>query len=99
MALGGAEVLRILPFLTWARLACLAGASQTDGLLVLWTVCGVVMQLQQAEAASKNVVYIPLSPEARQAFNETAAIEFFKGVEGLEYGYQVTNPSCALSHS
>lgn len=30
---------------------------------------------------------MPLSPEARAKFNETAAIEFFKSTEGLPYGY------------
>jgi hypothetical protein len=30
---------------------------------------------------------LPLSPEARAKFNETAAIEFFKETEGLPYGY------------
>lgn len=30
---------------------------------------------------------MPLSPEARAKFNETAAIEFFKQTEGLPYGY------------
>lgn len=30
---------------------------------------------------------MPLSPEYREKFNETAAIEWFRSVEGLPYGY------------
>eukprot|EP01136_Pigoraptor_vietnamica_P016724 Opistho-1_new@61011 len=43
--------------------------------------------LQWAEEASYNVLHLPLSPEARAKFNETAAIEAYKGVEGMPYGY------------
>jgi hypothetical protein len=31
--------------------------------------------------------HMPLSPEAKLKFNETAAIEFFWATEGLPYGY------------
>lgn len=43
--------------------------------------------LQLAKAAGHNVVWAPLSAEARAQFNETAAVEFFKAHEGLDYGY------------
>eukprot|EP01137_Pigoraptor_chileana_P022078 Opistho-2@86571 len=43
--------------------------------------------LQWAEEASFNVVHLPLSPEKRALYNETAAIEAFKFVEGMPYGY------------
>lgn len=44
--------------------------------------------IQQATDADMNVVWAPLSDEARKSYNETAAIEFFKEVEGTEYGFQ-----------
>lgn len=50
---------------------------------------GWLLQLEQAKAAGRNVVHVPLGQQARESFNVTAAIEFFEGVEGLEYGYQV----------
>jgi len=34
-----------------------------------------------------NVAVLPLSEESRKKFNVTAAVEFFKKVEGLPYGY------------
>ena len=37
--------------------------------------------------ADFNVAVLPLSPESRAKFNVTAAVEFFKRVEGLPYGY------------
>lgn len=40
-----------------------------------------------AKNADFHVAHLPLSPEARAKFNETAAIEFFKKSEGLPYGY------------
>lgn len=51
-------------------------------------VASACMQLKQAAAAGYNTVWAPLSDEHRSRFNETAAIEWFKTVEGLEYGYQ-----------
>lgn len=44
--------------------------------------------LQQAQDASYQVVWAPLTEEARASYNESAAVEFFKSVEGLEYGYK-----------
>ncbi|CAE7662701.1 unnamed protein product, partial [Symbiodinium microadriaticum] len=43
--------------------------------------------LKQAEEAGYNVVHVPLNGKYRKMFNETAAMEFFRSVEGLEYGY------------
>lgn len=40
-----------------------------------------------ATAASFHVSLMPLNPEARSKYNETAAREFFKETEGLSYGY------------
>ena len=37
--------------------------------------------------AGFNVAVLPLSEESRKKFNQTAAEEFFKKVEGLPYGY------------
>ena len=44
--------------------------------------------LKQAEAATYNVVHLPLSPESQAKFNSTAAVEWFYTVEGLEYGFE-----------
>jgi len=44
--------------------------------------------LKQAEEASYNVVWAPLNKHYRALFNETAAVEFFKANEGLDYGYR-----------
>lgn len=43
--------------------------------------------IKMAEAASFHVVHMPLSPEMRAKFNETAAREFFYETDGLPYGY------------
>ena len=43
--------------------------------------------VEWANNAGFNVAILPLSPENRAIFNETAAIEWFKTVEGLPYGY------------
>jgi hypothetical protein len=43
--------------------------------------------MQQAQEANMNVVWAPLSPRLRDAFNTTAAIDFFRSVEGVDYGY------------
>lgn len=43
--------------------------------------------VQWAKNAGFNVVVLPLAPEYRAIFNETAVIEWFKTVEGLPYGY------------
>lgn len=43
--------------------------------------------LKQAKAASYNVVHLPLAPEIRSIFNETAAIEFFNSVQGLRESF------------
>lgn len=62
----------------------------TDGWY--WPVKGIQKNkykdwIQHAKDASFHVTYMPLSPEARKKFNETAAVEFFKQTEGLPYGY------------
>lgn len=43
--------------------------------------------VQWARNADFHVTHMPLSPEARAKFNETAAQEFFYQTEGLPYGY------------
>jgi hypothetical protein len=43
--------------------------------------------LAQVKAAGQNAVHAPLTPEARARYNETAALEWFLTVEGLNYGY------------
>jgi hypothetical protein len=43
--------------------------------------------IQWAKNADFHVSHMPLSPEARARFNETAAQEFFLKTEGLPYGY------------
>jgi hypothetical protein len=40
-----------------------------------------------AHNAGFNVAVLPLSPESRAKFNVTAAVEWFKSVEGMPYGY------------
>jgi hypothetical protein len=44
--------------------------------------------LKQCQEADFQVVWAPLSAEASAKFNETAAVEFFKSVEGLSYGFK-----------
>lgn len=39
--------------------------------------------LKQAKEADYNVVHLPLDPAYQKIFNETAAIQFYKSVEGL----------------
>lgn len=43
--------------------------------------------MQWAKSCDFHVAHLPLSPEARAKFNETAAIKFFNETEGLPYGY------------
>lgn len=43
--------------------------------------------IQWAKNADFHVSHMPLSPEARAMFNETAAQEFFFKTQGLPYGY------------
>jgi hypothetical protein len=43
--------------------------------------------LKQADQAGFNVVHAPLNAATRALFNESAAIEFFRTVEGVDYGY------------
>lgn len=43
--------------------------------------------LKQAEQAGFNVVHAPLSDSVRAKFNEQAAVDFFRTVEGVDYGY------------
>lgn len=42
---------------------------------------------QYAQNAGFNVAHLPLRQEIRQKFNNTAAAEWFKTVEGVPYGY------------
>eukprot|EP00698_Gefionella_okellyi_P018494 TRINITY_DN5548_c0_g1_i1.p1 TRINITY_DN5548_c0_g1~~TRINITY_DN5548_c0_g1_i1.p1 ORF type:complete len:549 (-),score=103.23 TRINITY_DN5548_c0_g1_i1:70-1716(-) len=44
--------------------------------------------LKFAQDASFNVVHLPLRAEVRARFNETAALDWFLTVEGLQYGYR-----------
>jgi hypothetical protein len=44
--------------------------------------------LKQAEEASYNVVWAPLTKEYRLKYNETAAVQFFLDNEGFDYGYR-----------
>jgi len=44
--------------------------------------------LNKAKAADYQVVWSPLTAEARATFNASAAIEYFDTVEGYDYGYQ-----------
>ncbi len=43
--------------------------------------------LNQTAAADMQVVWVPLNEAARASYNETAAVEFFRSVDGLDYGY------------
>lgn len=43
--------------------------------------------IEWANNADFHVTHMPLSPESRAKFNETAAQEFFFSTEGLPYGY------------
>lgn len=43
--------------------------------------------IKQAEEASFNVIWLPLSAEAKAKFNESAAHDWFFKTEGLPYGY------------
>jgi hypothetical protein len=43
--------------------------------------------IEWAKNCDFHVTHMPLNAEARAKFNETAAIEFFLGTEGLPYGY------------
>ena len=57
-----------------------------------WSVNGVQctplrVWLQRANAAGYDVVHAPLSPEYRAKFDEAKAWEWFKTVEGLNYGF------------
>jgi len=44
--------------------------------------------LQQNQFEGSQAVWAPLSAEARAKYNETAALEFFRSVEGLDYGFR-----------
>lgn len=44
--------------------------------------------INQTIAADFQVVYVKLNDEARKRYNETAAVEFFKQSEGLDYGFK-----------
>lgn len=43
--------------------------------------------MKNAENCDFHVAHLPLSDEMRKKFNETAAVEYFKEVQGLPYGY------------
>jgi hypothetical protein len=42
------------------------------------------LHYRQASAAGYNVVWVPLNRQYRSKFNEKAAVDFFRTVEGLE---------------
>ena len=44
--------------------------------------------MQMAQQADYNVVWAPLTPAARAAFDEAAAIKYFLSQVGFDYGYQ-----------
>jgi hypothetical protein len=44
--------------------------------------------IQQAQDADMQVVFAPLNDQARKNYNETAAVDFFHSVEGIDYGFQ-----------
>jgi hypothetical protein len=44
--------------------------------------------INQTIEADWSVVWAPLNDEVRKGFNETAAVEWFKSVEGFNYGFQ-----------
>ena len=44
--------------------------------------------MTMANLAGYQVVWLPLSDENRQKFNSTAALEFFEGVNTVDYGFQ-----------
>lgn len=57
-----------------------------------WPRTGIQMNkfdqwVKWASDCSFNVVILPLKPEIQAIFNETAAYEWFKTVEGMPYGY------------
>lgn len=43
--------------------------------------------IAQAKAAGYNMLWAPLKAEERAKFNETAALDFFAKMEGVDYGY------------
>ena len=43
--------------------------------------------MKWTEELDINVIHLPLSPEKRAQFNQTAAIEFFSKYEGRDFGY------------
>jgi hypothetical protein len=45
--------------------------------------------LRKAKLAGFNVVWLPLRKEFRDKYNETKAYEFFKTIEGVNYGFPV----------
>lgn len=45
--------------------------------------------IEKARKADFNLVWAPLSQESRKVYNETASYEFFKSIEGVNYGYPV----------
>lgn len=44
----------------------------------------IPINYRQAEAAGYNVVWVPLNRQYRSKFDEKAAVDFFRSVEGLE---------------
>jgi len=43
--------------------------------------------LAQAEAANYNVIHLPLNPEIAAKLDNNSALEFFRSVEGIPYGF------------
>jgi len=42
---------------------------------------------KQAQAAGSSAIWVPLTDEARRNFDERKAWEYFKSIEGFDYGY------------
>ncbi len=82
--LPSSSLLHVVTRAAVSRPACVAGCRRpTNGIqktpYQLW--------IQQAINASYNVVHAPLSAAAAKMFNNSAAMDFFATVEGLDYGY------------
>eukprot|EP00854_Cymbomonas_tetramitiformis_P013157 gene13157-15536_t len=83
------------PMLAWAM-----GSTTGHTTVALWDRSASGDQLFVCESTAKdsywpakeagfNVVWLPLSKEYASKFNETAAWEWYKTVDGLDYGYSV----------
>merc|ERR1711981_95335 len=67
--------------------------STVGGGIGYWPVNGIQcnpyhLWLKWVNDADINAVHLPLAKEYRQRFNATAAYEFFREVEGIDYGFE-----------